>query len=214
MTFCRRPKLPPNVRIGPIWRRRPLYFALLLGLVVLAGLGRGRRPAGDDQAKYHNKAYTVTGVADGDTIYLDVPDGDRDRTRVRLWGVDTPETGGGRSDPMYFGPEAEEFARKTLTGRRVRILLAPSSSRDKYGRLLAYVTVEDSGESFNEMLLSSGMAYADGRFEHPLRGRYRSLEAKARKRGVGLWARVRPEQMPEWRQRLDRQRSETAGDLK
>ena len=46
----------------------------------------------NDLQKYHEKIFTVVNVMDGDTIDIDIPDGKYDRTRIRLWGVDTPET--------------------------------------------------------------------------------------------------------------------------
>ena len=50
---------------------------------------------GVDGWKYHDKVFTVVNVVDGDTIDIDISDDQHDTTRIRLWGVDTPETGGG-----------------------------------------------------------------------------------------------------------------------
>ena len=43
-----------------------------------------------DFQKYHRKTFTVLEVIDGDTLDIDIPDGEHDDTRIRLIGVDTP----------------------------------------------------------------------------------------------------------------------------
>jgi endonuclease YncB( thermonuclease family) len=90
----------------------------------------------------------------------------------------------------------------------VRIVLAPAKSRDRYDRLLAYVYPPDSQSMLNEDILEHGLGYADTRFPHVWRERFVQLEARARRQKTGLWAEVRPEQMPEWRQRLEQRRSQ------
>ena len=68
-----------------------------------------------DFEKYHAKTFTVAGVVDGDTIDIDIPDGRNKTTRIRLWGVDTPETKNPKLGVMYFGPEAADFTKKLAT---------------------------------------------------------------------------------------------------
>ena len=46
---------------------------------------------GDDRSRYDGAVATVTYAADGDTIDINMPDGRRSHTRIRLWGVDCPE---------------------------------------------------------------------------------------------------------------------------
>lgn len=155
--------------------------------------------AGDFE-KYHARTFTVINVVDGDTIDIDIPDGRYERTRIRLWGVDTPETKHPERDVMYFGPEASEFTRQLVLGRPVTIYLEEHRTRDKYGRLLAYVQLPDD-RFLNEVLVSEGFAYADVRFRHSFYHKYKQLEAAARSRKKGLWEDVTPEQMPQWRQK-------------
>ncbi len=142
-------------------------------------------------------------VVDGDTFDIDAPDGDKRVTRIRLWGVDTPEVGGGGKGVRHFGPEASAFAKETLDGRRVHVVLSPLRSRGKYGRLLAYVHVSRGGRMFNEMLLEEGYAYADLRFPHHYKKRFEGIEKRARKAGVGLWSEVTLDKMPAWKQRFE-----------
>ncbi len=83
-------------------------------------------------------------VLDGDTLRL--PNGDK----VRLLGVDTPETG------QALAHEATEFARAYIEGQTIR-LVPDSGERDRYGRLLADVWV-DRG-SLSQALLRAGLAW-------------------------------------------------------
>ena len=59
----------------------------------------------------------------------------------------------------------------------------------------------------NERLIETGHAYADWRFSHPHKDRFLAAERRARRERCGLWAGVRPDQMPGWRQRSRRGRS-------
>lgn len=152
-----------------------------------------------DHEKYHAATFKVVAVIDGDTIDIDVPDGANRSTRIRLLGIDAPETAGDYSQTMYFGPQAKEFAKELLLGQSVTVYLdAPNPTRGKYGRLLAYVRLPD-GRFANEVLLTEGFAYADVRFDHSLFNKYRQLEASARSRAKGLWPNVTPDQFPAWR---------------
>ena len=154
-----------------------------------------------DVSKYHGRQFAVIKVVDGDTIDIDIPDGNYNHTRIRLLGIDTPETKDPRTGPMYFGKEASDSATKLAFGKRVTIFLDKDKNpRDKYRRLLAYVQLPD-GKFLNEELLSEGYAYADLRFKHGLYNKYKQLESIARSQKKGLWAGVTPEQMPKWRQK-------------
>jgi micrococcal nuclease len=141
-------------------------------------------------------------IVDGDTLDIDVPDVNHNHTRIRLWGIDSPETKSQNSGVMYFGPEATDFAEKSTLGKQVTIFLEEHDTRGKYGRLLAYVQLPD-GRFLNEVLLSEGFAYADLRFRHGLYQKYKQLESSARRQQKGLWERITREQLPEWLQRME-----------
>lgn len=155
-----------------------------------------------DIERYQARTFTVTYVVDGDTLDLNILDNKEDHTRVRLWGVDTPETKAPDMPVGYFGPEASEFTHKTTLGKKVVIYLDDKQTRDKYDRLLAYVKLED-GSFLNEILLSEGFAYADRRFKHQFYNKYKQLESSARREKKGLWEKVTREQLPEWLQRME-----------
>lgn len=188
------------------WRRHPVGFAVVIVVLAALAWSRTRTPFGSDRERYHNKTFTCMHVVDGDTLDLDTPDGMKASTRVRLWGVDTPETVKPGEPPMYFGAEASAFAKTSVHHKRVRIVLAPDKTRDKYDRLLAYVYPEGTGAMLNEDLLEQGYAYADSRFPHVWRERFIELEARARREKRGLWKELQPDQMPAWRRRLEEYR--------
>ncbi len=187
-------------------RRRVLVVLVVavVACVVVCKRSVNAPPRGGDWAHYHDKTFRVTRVVDGDTLDINVPDRDKPVTRVRLWGVDTPEVAHGRQKEMHFGPEAEEFARSTLLDRDVHIVLTRRRTRGKFGRLLAYVFLKRGERMFNEMLIEEGYAYADLRFDHPYYKQFKAMEKRARRVGVGLWANVKLEQMPAWKQRFER----------
>ena len=160
----------------------------------------------DDIERYHGKTFTVIYVVDGDTLDINIPDGKYDHTRIRLWGVDTPETKAPNQPVGYFGPEASEFATRTALGKKVKIYLDEKRTRDKYGRLLAYVQFED-GLFLNEVLLSEGYGYADWRFKHDFYNKYKQLESSAKRNKKGLWKDITTDKMPQWRQRMESETS-------
>ncbi len=213
--FTRRTSLPESIRMPPWWRRiasaHVVVIALLVGLVCARPTGREADTAtvGLDQARYHDHSFRVARVIDGDTLDIEAPDGAKDVTRIRLWGVDTPEIGHGAAPDMYFGPEAAAYAKRVLLGRNVHIVLSPKQTRGKYGRLLAYVFVSRGGAMFNEMLLEGGYAYADLRFPHHYSRSFRATEERSRRAGAGLWAGITPERMPAWKRRFERPRGDS-----
>ena len=159
---------------------------------LLAGL-RGR-----DAGKYHLKTFRVVKVVDGDTVDIDIADGEYATTRVRLLGVDTPETKNPKTGPMYFGEEANSFTEDMVLDRQVTILIdTVSDERDRYGRLLAYVKLDD-GRVLNAELVAAGFGYADLRFDHSRYDKYASLQEAAIKSGAGLWGNVSRKQLPKW----------------
>lgn len=186
-------------------RRRAI--AMVLALLTLSALDHAGAFGhhGSDRARYDGAIATVIHVVDGDTFDIDMPDGRRPTTRIRLCGVDCPEISHDAGVPdAHFGRESADFVQETLTGRRIRIALDPNRTpRGKYGRLLAYVYLEDTGEMLNELLILEGSAYADRRFQHALKHRFVKIEKQAAKQRVGLWEKANPEQLPTWRQKMD-----------
>ena len=184
--------------------RKAIYgtvLALVLGGMVLADrAGLFGRPHEPDGPKYDGKTFKVVHAVDGDTIDIGLPDGKYNDTRIRLWGVDTPETKDPRKPGWvgFFGPEASEFTRKQALGKMVRIELASGrDSRDKYHRLLAWVYLPD-GTLLNRTLVEQGYGYADPRFAHHLDREFKRLQAEAMNAHRGLWVNGPPADMPDY----------------
>ncbi len=155
-----------------------------------------------DPARYQGKSFRVVRVVDGDTLHLAAPDSTDAVTKVRLLGIDAPEIATHAEDRMYFAQEATAFAERLVCDGQVTVYLDErSGSRDRYGRLLAYIELAD-GSFLNEDLLLEGYAYADLRFRHSYYQKYQQLEASARALRAGLWADVKADQLPPWLQRM------------
>lgn len=123
---------------------------------------------------------TVVRVVDGDTLLLD---GDE---RVRLIGVNTPESVDPRRPVEYFGNEAAAFTRRLAQGKRVR-LAYDEERKDRYGRTLAYVFFED-GSMLNAEIIRQGYGNAYTRFPFRYAEEFRAYEREAREQRRGLWA--------------------------
>lgn len=129
---------------------------------------------------------TVVYVYDGDTIRVRLDDGGGDR-RVRLIGVDCPELDDDREAVRFLSFVAKRFALTRLMKKNVGLVLGPEN-QDAYGRLLAFVEMED-GTVFNETLVREGFAWAYLKFPFDEAWRTRLKEAEADARGAerGLW---------------------------
>lgn len=176
---------------GAIIMRRLQFVAVLAVLVLLVIWDRGgfRAAPSTDAERYDGVQVRVTRVIDGDTIVIDLPDATNDGkpTRVRLWGIDTPELArfGKPADP--FAEEAKAFAAQTLTGRIVKLTIEPHSVRDRFGRLLAHVELEN-GDQFAIAILEAGLAHAEDRWPHRWSDWFASAELQAKREKVGMWA--------------------------
>lgn len=128
---------------------------------------------------------TVVAVIDGDTVDVDL--GGRVE-RVRLLGIDTPESVDPDRPVECHGPEASAFARSLLPeGTAVR-LERDEEARDRYGRLLAYLFRVDDGVFVNEAILAAGEAeILSIEPNHAYAGRLATTASAARAAGLGLW---------------------------
>lgn len=128
-------------------------------------------------------ARVVVRAIDGDTLELD------GRERVRLIGIDTPETHEASSERVrVFGERAKAFVRELVVGNSVRLEYERGAlSRDRYGRTLAYVFLAD-GRLLNLEILRAGYGFAYLRFPFARANEFRDAEAEARRARRGLWA--------------------------
>ncbi|MED4581602.1 thermonuclease family protein [Brevibacillus choshinensis] len=154
-------------------KRMAIYLALFVALI-----GACSSP-GQPQANGEMEA-TVQRVVDGDTVELSTGE------KVRLIGVDTPETVKPNHPVEPYGKEASDFSKQLLTGQKVTLKF-DVEPYDKYKRLLAYMYLQD-GTFVNEKLVRDGyarimtippnVAYADLFLE---------AEREARENNRGLW---------------------------
>ena len=186
------PKLTGRQRRVRYAARKVMVAGGVVGVLIVLGLADrlglfGRRRPGDVDM-YDGKTFEVVRVVDGDTIDLAVEDPQSGRacTRVRLWGVDTPEVVKPDAPVEYYGPQASRFTKAAVLGKKVKLQLDPLSTRGKYGRVLAYVFCPD-GKMLNRILIEQGYGYADRRFDHRYKGEFTGLERRAKKARRGLW---------------------------
>ena len=135
------------------------------------------------QAAKDEKEYKCLRVVDGDTIIIRYEN--NQRVRVRLIGVDTPESVRPETPVEYFGREASAFTKKRAEGKRVRLEF-DQERYDKYDRLLAYVFLPD-GTMLNEEIIRQGYGHAFTKFPFKYSKKFRKLEREARMGKRGLW---------------------------
>lgn len=170
----------PSSEWFPAFRRpgsRSRALARALGLAsVLFWLAAFLASCSSNESEYR----TCVRVVDGDTIVLD------GRERVRLIGVDTPETKDPRKPVQYFGKQASLFTERLVEGRRVR-LEYDQAREDRYGRTLAYVFLQN-GTFVNLEIVRRGYGHAYTKYPFRRMNEFRRAESEARRLGLGLWA--------------------------
>lgn len=161
---------------GAVWLLVVAALLWLLRPYLEPLVGQGEAP---EFVPHGHQQVTVARVVDGDTLALS------DNSRVRLIGVDTPETVKPNHPVEPFGLEAGAFTRE-FVGRGEVVLEFDATKQDKYGRLLGYVWVGE--KMLNEELLRAGLARAETGYSFSLARKQRFLaaedEAKAARRGI------------------------------
>lgn len=130
----------------------PWLTRSLTSLLVIVGCSQSNNSAIDAEPDIA----IVIEVVDGDTVDLSI---DGHRQRVRLIGVDTPETKHPRKPVQCFGPEAAAFTESLLLrGSKVR-LERDAEARDTYDRLLVYLYRASDNLFINLELVRQGFAH-------------------------------------------------------
>jgi micrococcal nuclease len=154
-------------------RWRTITFVLVVALLILVlrlveEIGPEKGP--DDR-------FVVTRVLDGDTMELQGGD------RLRLLAIDTPE----KDEPLY--DEATAFLERRALGRTAKIEYA-NQRRDRYGRLLGYLSIDTL--FVNKAIIDSGYGYLYLFDDNDINSdQVRTLLASQRsaiERRVGLWS--------------------------
>ncbi len=104
----------------------------------------------------------VKNVVDGDTIdvIIDLGFDILFASRVRLAGIDTPESRTTDKAEKALGIEAKEYLKKHLKDAKSVVIRAEKmDSSEKYGRILGWVYVNGDSESINNKMINDGYAW-------------------------------------------------------
>lgn len=134
--------------------------------------------------------YKIASFEDGDTISVDM---NGITERVRMIGIDTPETQDPRKPVQCFGKAASQFTQKLIGNNVVRLESdALSGNRDRYNRLLRYVYLPD-GTLVQAEILRLGYGFAYTSFPFTKSDEFVALQKEAREQNRGLWSSCAPE---------------------
>jgi len=120
------------------WRIRATLGCIVLGVafVLVSGVAAEKEPPKLPTKDFSKeKAHKVIRAVDGDTVVLEM---DGKEVKVRLIGVDTPETMHPTKQVEFYGKEASRFTANLLKGESVYVEYGKERT-DKYGRTLAYL---------------------------------------------------------------------------
>ncbi len=165
-------------------RKSPVWLFLLLIFCIWAADRFGAQL--DEAALRAGNGYvTLSRVVDGDTLEV-LKDGRKQK--VRLIGIDCPESVHADSSlNTRFGERASQFTKSVLSNESRVELRYDKQGEDLYGRILAYVYLDD-GRMLNEIILEEG--FAQTLFIKPnvrYQNRFERLEKDALVTGKGLW---------------------------
>jgi micrococcal nuclease len=154
-----------------------------VGVLVLAGAcAEESPPRGEAPGLPDGDRVRVERIVDGDTFVVD------DDRRVRLTGIDTPESVDPRRPVQCYGKAASRELERLLP-EGARVVLAYDVDRlDRYGRTLAYVYRVSDALFVNESLVRDGFARAytvPPNVEHA--DDFVAWQRQAREAGAGLW---------------------------
>jgi endonuclease YncB( thermonuclease family) len=125
----------------------------------------------------------VERVADGDTIT--VITSNQTKLRIRMLGIDAPETPKGTKFPgQPYGPEAEAYLKRLVEGKRIRVEIF---GVDRYKRLLSTIFIE--GQDINLAMLEVVLAevYRGPESGNPYKVKYQAAEETTRAAKKGMW---------------------------
>lgn len=165
----------------PIRIRRPTPGFCLLVLIAL-GIGfRLSTEGGKPAPLYPRYSVDVAFVIDGDTFET------ADGARVRLLGIDSPEVAHHDKPGEPWGEESAKWLKEQIENRTV-ILEESTVQKDRYGRLLGWIYLQD-GTLINERCLAEGHAELLDRFGLPAayEARLRAAASKGKSQQRGMW---------------------------
>ncbi len=145
----------------------------------------------------------VTSVTDGDTVQ--VKDADGTRVKIRLYGIDAPETekknrktGRISKRGQPWGREAWKALEKKVLRKKVKVDVM---DRDRYKRLVCIIWLD--GRNINREMVSEGHAWAYKQYlkKSPYASEFIREEGQAREKKLGIWKEPNPQPPWEFRHR-------------
>jgi micrococcal nuclease len=116
-----------------------------------------------DRDPYVYRIKSITKVVDGDTIDANIDLGfDISLTkRIRLAGIDSPESRTTNLKEKALGLESKEWLKKSLEGAKdIIIKTEKPDSTEKYGRIIGHLFINDQETSLNNQMIDEGYALA------------------------------------------------------
>ena len=178
------------MKYGRVWLH--VFFTILVGVFVLLNnpglketkINESQTDIIEVSAEKERETARVLRVIDGDTIEVDL---NNKKEMVRLIGIDAPETVDPRKTIECFGKEASQKASVLLDGKEITLESDPTQgNRDKYGRLLRYIFLDDL--NFNKLMIREGFAHEyTYNFPYKHQEEFRNAEKDARENQKGLW---------------------------
>ncbi len=133
--------------------------------------------------------YSVSRFVDGDTIAVNM---NGKTEKIRMIGVDTPETHKPNTPVQCYGPAAAAYTKKSLTGKKFRLVSdSKSTDRDRYDRLLRYLILTD-GTNFNQKLIEQGYGFYYPYFPFTKSDEFAASQELAKAANHGLWGNCKP----------------------
>jgi micrococcal nuclease len=127
----------------------------------------------------------VERVIDGDTVVVRLAG---QPVKVRLIGVDAPESVDARKPVERFAHESAAFLRGLVEGKSVRLAYEPAGAKvDRYGRTLAYLYLEPGGLFVNREIVAKRFGHAYTAYPFQYMDDFRQAERVAREKRLGLW---------------------------
>ncbi len=173
------------------WQRTPQAGVVVLLLLIVGWRWWQGFPQSTAPGANAAGIYQIDHVVDGDTLLL------KNRQRVRLIGVDTPESVKPEHPVEPWGREASAFAKEFLASGEARLEF-DREPEDQYGRLLAYVYAIDTASKnavgpprmLNEALLREGLGRALLKFPYAEEKKrlFRQAEQAAKSAKRGIWS--------------------------
>jgi len=165
------------------------FIVLVLIIFVLSAVSNQFNNIGQKTSSINPGYYKVERFVDGDTISVNM---NGKTEKVRLIGVDTPETHKPNTPVQCYGPSASAFTKNVIGTQKVRLQAdSLSTNRDKYGRLLRYVYLAD-GTNINAKIISTGNGFYYPYFPFEKKDEFAKLQSQAKSDNKGLWGNCNP----------------------